>query len=329
MTAKGTAVFTDPDEYRAGVCDASFDLVLTGHGDFKAHLTWLKLRHLHMFRGREDIPSIAYISLAPLRTFVSFPLPSPSPLVWNGVKLQLGDIVLHSRGERAHRWTKSACEWALVSLPPDQLARYCRVLAESDLTDQPVGRILHPQLGAAVRLRRLFSRACDIAGTRPEIFAHSEAARAFEQEFIHALVNCLTGHDAYRRLSIRQRQADIMMRFENALRMEFGKQPSVSELCTTIGLPERTLRTCCVKFLGLGPARYIRLRRLNLVRAELRRADPATASVAQIARSHRFSELGRFAAAYRTLFGESPSATLGKARAKSSRNCIARSPPFA
>jgi transcriptional regulator GlxA family with amidase domain len=54
----------------------------------------------------------------------------------------------------------------------------------------------------------------------------------------------------------------------------------------------------------------MRLRRLNLVRAELRRADPDTTSVAQIARRHCFSELGRFAAVYRQIFGESPSTTL-------------------
>jgi AraC-like DNA-binding protein len=69
------------------------------------------------------------------------------------------------------------------------------------------------------------------------------------------------------------------------------------------------LRDCCAKFLGVSPGQYIR-RRLNFVRSELRRADPATTSVAQIVRRHRFSELGRFAAVYRRIFGEFPSVTL-------------------
>jgi AraC-like DNA-binding protein len=59
------------------------------------------------------------------------------------------------------------------------------------------------------------------------------------------------------------------------------------------------------------------LRRLNLVRSALRRADPANASVAEIARSYQFQELGRFAVTYRTVFGEMPSSTL---RRKSIRN---------
>jgi transcriptional regulator GlxA family with amidase domain len=37
---------------------------------------------------------------------------------------------------------------------------------------------------------------------------------------------------------------------------------------------------------------------------------PATASVAEIARTHQFLEPGRFAVIYRTIFGEMPSSTL-------------------
>jgi len=44
--------------------------------------------------------------------------------------------------------------------------------------------------------------------------------------------------------------------------------------------------------------------RLNMARSALRRADPGTASVAEIARDYHFTELGRFAAAYRAVFGE-------------------------
>jgi transcriptional regulator GlxA family with amidase domain len=81
------------------------------------------------------------------------------------------------------------------------------------------------------------------------------------------------------------------------------------KLCAKIGVTERTLRTCCVEFLGVSPTRYLLLRRLNEARAALR-ADPSTVSVAQVARNHQFLELGRFAVTYRTTFGESPSKTL-------------------
>lgn len=47
-----------------------------------------------------------------------------------------------------------------------------------------------------------------------------------------------------------------------------------------------------------------------MARSALRLADPRAASVAEIARTFQFSELGRFAVVYRDVFGESPSTTL-------------------
>jgi transcriptional regulator GlxA family with amidase domain len=60
----------------------------------------------------------------------------------------------------------------------------------------------------------------------------------------------------------------------------------------------------------MSPARYLLLRRLNMVRSALRRADPANTSITEIARAYQFQEPGRFAVAYRTVFGEMLSTTL-------------------
>ena len=80
-----------------------------------------------------------------------------------------------------------------------------------------------------------------------------------------------------------------MVRFEEVLAAHPNQPLHISELCELIGVTERTLRSCCA-------------------------ADPATASVAEIASGRGFTELGRFAGAYRIAFGESPSTTLRRSR---------------
>ena len=60
----------------------------------------------------------------------------------------------------------------------------------------------------------------------------------------------------------------------------------------------------------MSPTRYLWLRRMHLARRALRRADPVVATVTNIATNYGFWELGRFSVAYRSLFGESPSAAL-------------------
>jgi len=195
-------------------------------------------------------------------------------------------------------------------LPPEQLAACGKALTGLKITSPPVGRVLRPSRSAASGLLRLFSRACRLAETRHKLIANPEVARALEQELLHALVNCLTADDAIGYLKTRRHHADIMVRFEDALTTHIGPQLNMPALCAAIDVPERTLRVCCAEFLGMSPTRYLLLRRLNLARSALRRADPATASVAEIARTHQFLELGRFAVTYRTIFGEMPSTTL-------------------
>jgi transcriptional regulator GlxA family with amidase domain len=100
-----------------------------------------------------------------------------------------------------------------------------------------------------------------------------------------------------------------MVGFEEVLADHPNRPLHMPELCTLIGVTERTLRSCCAEFLGTSPSRYMLLRRLKRVQIALRDADPATASVAEIAGGCGFTELGRFAGAYQTAYGEAPSTT--------------------
>jgi AraC-like DNA-binding protein len=310
MAENGTASFANPDDYAAGIDGAGVNLIITGGGDFKARLTWLNLRRLHVLRASENLPRIAFISLSPAQVFVSFPTSAGPPLTYGGLGLQFGDVVFHSRGERTHQRTNTESQWGLISLPPEQLAACGKALTGLKITSPPAGRVLRPSRIAAARLLRLHSRACRLAETRHKLIANPEVARALEQELLHALVNCLTADDINGNLQTRQHHADIMVRFEDELTTHLGRQLSIPQLCADIGVPERTLRMCCAEFLGISPARYFLLRRLNMARSTLQRADPETASVAEIARTYQFREPGRFAVTYRTIFGEMPSSTL-------------------
>jgi AraC-like DNA-binding protein len=313
MTGSGTALYDDPDGYQVGIEGAAIRIVVTGGGDFKARLTWLSLRRLYACCGSEKLSRIAYVSLAPERVFVSFPI-NRSCSMYDGVKLQPGDVVFHGTGERLYHSTVGSCQWGLVSLPPEQLAASARALTGKEIFPPPVGRVFRPSKLDATRLLRLHSKACRLAETRHELVANPQVARALEQDLLHALVNCLTPDGSEGDVEPRRRHhAEIMIRFEEALAEHTGRHFTMPELCARIGVPERTLRTCCTEFLGMSPTRYLLMQRLNMTRSALRRADPATASVAEIARNYQFPEPGRFAVTYRNTFGELPSATLRRA----------------
>jgi AraC-like DNA-binding protein len=315
MTENGTATFACPDEYAAAIGAAKVNLIVTAAGEFKGRLTWLNLGGLHVLRGRENLPRIAFVALPPAQAHISFPASGSSGLIYCGLGLNLGDVIFHSLGERAHQRTVGEADWCLMSLAPEQFAACSKALIGQSIRPPSEGRVIVPAPSTSGALQSLLSKACRLAETRRELMAN-EVARSLEQELLHALVNCLATENADRTSRWRRRHTDIMVRFEEAVATRSDSHLNLSELCAAIGVPERTLRLCCAEFLGVSPMRYYLLRRLNMARSALRRADPGTASVAEIARDHQFTELGRFAVAYRAIFGETPSSTLRRASIK-------------
>jgi transcriptional regulator GlxA family with amidase domain len=109
---------------------------------------------------------------------------------------------------------------------------------------------------------------------------------------------------------------DVIARVLRFVDRHGGRVPNIAALCEAAGVSERTLRSLFTDAFGVGPNRYLRTRRLQVIRATLAVADPRSQTVSGIARRFGFSDAGRMAAEYRALFGEYPSATLARRTAQ-------------
>ena len=107
-------------------------------------------------------------------------------------------------------------------------------------------------------------------------------------------------------LQLRRALASALIRIDTSN----GEALQLGELCRKAGVSERTMCEAFHTTFGMSPSQYIRMRRLNLVRAALCIAHPKQATVAAVGKRYGFRDLGRMAAEYRALFGEYPSQTL-------------------
>lgn len=105
-------------------------------------------------------------------------------------------------------------------------------------------------------------------------------------------------------------RAEIVCRVETWLEERHRQPCSLHDLARAAGVSDRTLHNVFCEQLGVSPKRFLRLRLLNAVRCELRRADPETSRVTDVMAGLGIWDWGRVSGEYRALFGELPSTTL-------------------
>ncbi len=107
------------------------------------------------------------------------------------------------------------------------------------------------------------------------------------------------------------RQFRIFKEIRDILASSIGHPIYSSDLAKQLGVSVRTIHDAVLDCSGMSLHRYLRQRRLWLVRQQLR---AGTQSVKAAALAFGFWHFGDFAQSYRSLFGETPSETLARAR---------------
>jgi AraC-like DNA-binding protein len=313
MPSSAIINYSDPDEYERAVQTETVGLRLNvmGRGMFEANATRIKLDHLRVQRARLSLPAITHSVLDKNRRVIFLQLdPDQAPILHSGIEVLPSEIVCYPLASEHHYRTATSYHCGGMSLAEEDFAAFANTLVGHELAAPTTVRVVRPLPALMSRLLNLHKAATDLAATAPDILAHPEVARVMEQELIRAMVACLADPETEERYRSCRQRLTIMRRFEEMLRARGDEPLYITDVCAEIGVAERTLRWHCMEQLGISPKRYLWIRRMNLARRALTRADVTTTTVTDIANNYGFGELGRFAVSYRNLFGDSPSATL-------------------
>jgi AraC-like DNA-binding protein len=306
MPGSGSSIFTDADGYQASLRDI-FDLLVLHPREFHARLTWIELPSLNLLRAQESSPRLAYATLPADRVFVMFPLQACSSLICSGSTLEFGNISLHAPGEHLHQRTISATSWGSISLSVASLLAFGRAISGQDPPVPRQGQLLRPRLADYRRLLHLHAQAGRIAETHLDRLTNREVARALEQDLAWILVTCLTEGVAPKKgQSIVFEESSTLIKLEQLLGQHPFELLRTRDICSSLGVSEGAVRVACAKVLGMSPSRYQRLRRLKLVRMELREAKSASDNISDLLARYGFPSLHRFVAEYWDVYGEIP-----------------------
>lgn len=200
--------------------------------------------------------------------------------------------------------------WRSLFVPASRLA----LAAEQDSRSAPrrVSVIDATTLGAAA-LRDTLIRVTN-AAMQGAFVGNPLGAQHASRQLVAAtrlLLGASGADDATQRTGRpRLSRAEIVGRVETWLEERHYQTCSLHDLARAAGVADRTLHNVFCEQLGVSPKRFLRLRLLNAVHRELRRADPGTSRVTDVMAGLGIWDWGRVAGEYRALFGELPSATL-------------------
>src|SRR5258708_8558131 len=268
------------------------------------------MNRLWMHRIRVTLPQVNTVAVKPGRRAIGFLIePNSSPLLHCGLEVLPGDIIVNWF-DVTHQRSDANFHYGTMSLPFDDLDAAAEAIIGREFPKTPDKRIIRPNSALMLRLLKLHRSVGQFAHDSPDVLGLPPVLRALENELIYIMVRCLAEGTAVEPTAGSRRHDTIVARFEEFLETNPDRPLHVTEICAAIGITERTLRASCKEHLGMGPIRYLTLRRMHLVRRALLRSDPSKVTVTQIVTDHGFWELGRFSVAYGALFGESPSRTL-------------------
>ena len=199
-------------------------------------------------------------------------------------------------------------EWTSVHIPTTLLFPST---PELEVASRAGAQLLKPPPHVTRRFTSLVSRVLATTDSQPTLVDYPVAVNSCRLELLSAAQELFASsqHSTSRHFVRWRRLTKSTLELAKS---RPDQSLSVAELARQGGVPERTLRAAFHGSYGLSPKEYLRIRRLHQARRLLQASSQDQTTVTQIAFGLGFWDLGRFAAAYGSLYGERPSETLRK-----------------
>lgn len=293
----------DGDEFMLAVPGVEGHLVRTGRGNDTASVTAFEVGAVQLANLTIGFPSVAEATGTSESLILCTMLKTPGAGTWEGIPLAAGQTYVYPLTSTHHAQDPGGLEFAMTVIPCDAFER-----AAVRLGYDPRGAATKHVVDGGP----LWSTVAALHGAHRTTFAIS-AEIALDRVLDSAVHTVCARPDAGSAPPTRGWSDADLVRDATAVIERSGEWTvPMLTLCRTVGASERRLELAFERMLGVGPRAFMRFRALQAAHRGLRDSDPATTRVADIARSHRFGHLGRFAQLYRAVYGESPSVTLGR-----------------
>jgi len=308
--------FSEPDELLTALPGVTLRAVPLRDGGFDASLVSFTLGDIALQVG-ECSPAIILAATNDTMSVVQLPFEGLETFLLNGRPAPSCPVGLYGPGGGLERVSLQRTRHAALFMPV--------VAAEALLSASAASPLLRPGAQALLQARPLlWKRVIDLirAATttgmaNPPIFDAEEACRSLRASLLHGMHELIAepkqcgGSQIVRESPARRR---IVRAADEYLQANPARPIYTDDLCGALGISTARLADAFRVTFDVSPHRFLKLRRLAMVRAALRSRnnDGLPPFIRTVALMHGFWHFGQFARDYRALYGETPSTTLAR-----------------
>lgn len=306
----------EPYEMGCILPGVELQVVPTVRGPFQCSVSTIRLGSVVLQCGW-NTPYMAFARTQPGKVVVQIPLEGADALTLNGVAGFKGIVGTYGWGADLLRTSLRPCRHSAVILPAETVDGLLEPPTESALLRPYSHAYLRADPAHWDRAARIISAAEEAATANPGVFAEGEARRALRDALLGSVRDLLrpgANEGVLRAPRSTASRRRLVAAADEFLRSHVDRPIYTEDLCDALGASASALAEAFHAVFAISPHRFLKLRRLSLVRAALATREGQRPLVKSVALSHGFWHLGQFAHDYRAAFGECPSETLKRVR---------------
>jgi len=238
-----------------------------------------------------------------------FPLHEIESLVVDGSDIGKSTLTWLASSKDFHIYNSGVLRWVGISIGYDTVNRWLSLLAEPLPLRLHEHRIRDASPACLAALRDMVIRLFHVQKNAPNILASAHAHNESYEQLAWNIFDALRSLDEPPARAVGRPQvsrSDILRKATALLGMRLGDPVHVADLCKAAGVSSRTLHTVFVEHFGVPPHRYLMLKRLRAIHEALQQLGPSE-TIAEICGRFGIWDFGRFAGAYRRVYGVFPS----------------------
>jgi AraC family ethanolamine operon transcriptional activator len=307
--------FTEPEQVTTAQGGVFCQLVPAEPGPFEAALHSISMGDLTLNLGQVS-PCIGLLRTAPDRALLQLPLEGAESLTLNSVPYRPGMIGTYAPGADLLRVGSRSNSFATLVLPSDAVEMLLEPAVESRLL-QPEGfALLQVPPAFWDQAKQIILATRSVASSMPDVFEAEQPRFALRDALLKAAHDLVSPEPNVKICMPRNTEARrrTVLRVDEYLRAHMDRPIYTEELCNTLAVSVSSLADAFRAVFGITPHRFLKLRRMSMVRTALRHYEGQAPLVKSVALAHGFWHLGQFSHDYCAIFGETPSETLARGR---------------